>query len=77
MAGEIVKRYTRDGVTVIWKPGLCRHSGICGRGLPDVFNPRRRPWIELHHTDMASTTAQVDRGPSGALSWERVVDSVE
>ena len=71
MAGEIVKRYSRDGVTVIWKPALCRHSGICARGLPDVFNPRRRPWIELQHADVASITSQVDRCPSGALSWTR------
>jgi uncharacterized Fe-S cluster protein YjdI len=71
MAGEIVKRYSRDGVTVIWKPALCRHSGICARGLPDVFNPRRRPWIELQHADVASITLQVDRCPSGALSWTR------
>jgi putative redox protein len=72
MSHEIVKRYTRNGVTVIWKPALCRHSGICAAGLPEVFNPRRRPWIELQHADSAKVTAQVDRCPSGALSWTKV-----
>ena len=70
MPHEVVKRYTLNGVTVIWKPGLCRHSGICARGLPKVFDPRRRPWIELQHADSSTVTAQVDRCPSGALAWE-------
>ena len=70
MSHEIVRRYTMHGVSVVWKPALCRHSGICARGLPTVFNPRRRPWIELQHADRDAITAQVDRCPSGALSWE-------
>jgi uncharacterized Fe-S cluster protein YjdI len=69
MPREIVKRYTLNGVTVIWKPALCVHSGICARGLPLVFDPRRRPWIELQHADSDAVTAQVEKCPSGALSW--------
>lgn len=73
----MVKRYSNGDITVIWKPDLCSHSGICARGLPDVFSPRRRPWVELAHADSASITAQVDRCPSGALSWVRVDDDTE
>lgn len=69
MSHDIVKRYTLNGVTVLWKPALCRHSGVCARGLPEVFNPQRRPWIELHHADSSTVTQQVERCPSGALSW--------
>jgi uncharacterized Fe-S cluster protein YjdI len=68
----MVKRYSNGEVTVIWKRDLCQHGGACARGLPLVFNPRRRPWIELHHTDTATIVAQVERCPSGALSWEKV-----
>jgi putative redox protein len=67
----MVKRYTHDGLTVVWKPDLCRHSGVCARGLPRVFDPRRRPWIELVHADNDTIVAQVERCPSGALSWEK------
>lgn len=70
MAQDVTKRYSNGEVTVIWKPALCQHSGICARGLPAVFDPRRRPWIELQHSDTAAITAQVDRCPSRALSWE-------
>jgi uncharacterized Fe-S cluster protein YjdI len=64
------KTYSNGEVTVIWQPDLCRHTGICARGLPAVFDPRRRPWVILDSSDSATITAQVDRCPSGALSWE-------
>ena len=71
MRDTITKRYTLNGITVIWQPALCTHTGICARGLPAVFDPRRRPWIELEHADAATVTTQVERCPSGALSWVR------
>ena len=53
MTKDVIKRYTNGEVTVIWQPSLCVHSAICFRGLPAVFNPRRRPWVVLdgHTTD--------------------------
>lgn len=67
---DIVKRYSNGEITVVWRPSICRHSGICARGLPAVFDPRRRPWIVLAHSDSATIRAQVARCPSGALSLE-------
>jgi uncharacterized Fe-S cluster protein YjdI len=65
----VIKRYTNDDVTVAWQPTLCRHTGICARGLPRVFDPSRRPWIELAHAATPEITAQVEKCPSGALTW--------
>lgn len=65
------KRYTNGETTVIWKPEICIHSGICARGLPRVFDPKRKPWIEMQHSDTATIEAQVAACPSGALSIER------
>ena len=72
MSSDVIKRYTNGEVTVIWQPSLCVHSAICFRGLPAVFDPRRRPWVVLDgHTSDAIIT-QVEECPSGALSFERV-----
>ena len=72
MSHDVIKRYTNGEVTVIWQPSLCVHSAICFRGLPAVFDPRRRPWVVLDgHTSDAIIT-QVEECPSGALSCERV-----
>jgi uncharacterized Fe-S cluster protein YjdI len=65
---EITKRYVQNDLTVIWKPGLCIHSGICAKGLPRVFNPRRKPWIEPEHEDAQRIAEQVRACPSGALT---------
>ena len=65
----MVKHYTNGEITVVWKPDLCIHSAVCARGLPAVFRPRMRPWIELSPTDSRTICDQVDRCPSGALSW--------
>jgi len=69
MDHNITKRYSNGEVTVVWRPALCQHSGICARGLPLVFDPRRHPWIELQHADSPTITGQVERCPSGALTW--------
>jgi uncharacterized Fe-S cluster protein YjdI len=67
----MTKHYSNGEITVGWQPDICRHSGVCARGLPLVFDPRRRPWIEMHHADTSAITAVVDRCPSGALSWTK------
>ena len=67
---DIVKRYDNGDVTVVWKPSLCIHSGICFRGLPEVFDPRVRPWIRPEGSTTEAIVAQVGHCPSGALSLE-------
>lgn len=66
----MTKHYSNGEITVVWKPDLCRHTGICARGLPLVFDPRRRPWVEMEHADSETIRRQVERCPSGALTWE-------
>ena len=68
MAKEIVKRYDNGEVTVVWRPSLCIHSGVCFRGLPKVFDPRRRPWIVVEGASTQAIVDQVARCPSGALT---------
>lgn len=66
---EATREYTNGEVTVVWKPRTCIHSEKCWRGLPQVFKPKEKPWID---TDGASSEAiinQVKNCPSGALSY--------
>ena len=66
---KITKKYSNGEVTVVWKPNLCKHSGICFRGLPQVFDPWRRPWITPEAATTQETVDQVKQCPSGALSF--------
>ncbi len=65
----MTKQYSKDDFTVVWKPDLCQHSGICRKGLPDVFNPGKSPWINMDGTDTERIIDQVRKCPSGALSF--------
>ncbi len=42
------RTYTNGDIRVFWRPDLCIHSGVCVQGLPGVFSPKRRPWIDIH-----------------------------
>lgn len=64
----IVKEYTNGEVTVVWKPDLCIHSGICLRGLPKVFNLKQRPWVNMEAADSEAIVNLVRECPSKALS---------
>jgi uncharacterized Fe-S cluster protein YjdI len=66
---EIIKRYTNGEVTVIWQPAKCIHSTICFRGLPEVFDPNKRPWVNAQGASTERIVAQVKDCPSGALSY--------
>ncbi len=65
---DITKTYGNGEITVVWKSALCIHSGICARGLPEVFQPRNRPWIRIEAAESARIVEQVGKCPSGALS---------
>ena len=64
----MTKHYKKDDLTVKWSPDRCIHSGICANGLPKVFNPSVRPWINLEGAEKEKIREQVLSCPSGALS---------
>ncbi len=69
---DITKEYTNGEVTIVWKPDLCIHSKICWNqtnGLPEVFNPRERPWVKPLGASTERVVSQVNKCPSGALSY--------
>jgi uncharacterized Fe-S cluster protein YjdI len=66
---EITKKYTKDDITIVWKPDKCIHSAICFKGLGEVFDPRKRPWITPENSTTEKITTQVDKCPSGALTY--------
>jgi uncharacterized Fe-S cluster protein YjdI len=68
MTETIVKTYSNGEVTVVWKPDRCIHSAICFRGLPTVFDPRKRPWVNPKGATTDQIIEQAKRCPSGALS---------
>ncbi|MBA5793503.1 (4Fe-4S)-binding protein [Flavobacterium sp. xlx-214] len=63
-----VHEYTNGEVTILWKPNLCAHAGVCVKMLPNVYNPKNRPWIVPENATSNQIIEQVNKCPSGALS---------
>ncbi|MBD2755651.1 (4Fe-4S)-binding protein [Spirosoma validum] len=70
-APDITKTYTNGEITVVWKPNVCVHSKVCWTQLIEVFNPKKRPWVNMAGASTQRIAEQVDRCPSGALSYFR------
>ena len=65
-----MQEYKNDKLVVRYDPAICIHAGECLRGLPSVFNLSRKPWINVDGTSAAAIIEQVQRCPSGALTYE-------
>jgi uncharacterized Fe-S cluster protein YjdI len=65
------KTYSNEDITVIWKPDVCIHSTKCWKASLAVFNPKRRPWIDMTGGTTEEIIKIVNNCPSGALSYER------
>lgn len=63
------KEYSNGEVTIVWAPETCIHSGICVKGLPEVFKPKEKPWIKIGAASTQDLVNQVKACPSGALSY--------
>lgn len=62
-------KYTNGQITVVWKPDVCRHSGRCVTQLPNVFDLKAHPWINMQGADTNTIIDQVNKCPTGALSY--------
>lgn len=68
---EKIIEYTNGDITVLWKPELCQHAGICVKMLPKVYNPKERPWVKLEFATTPELIEQINKCPSGALSYKK------
>lgn len=61
-----------QSIAVTFEAGRCQHAAECVRGLPEVFDIERRPWIQPDNAAADRTAEVVRRCPSGALEYRRV-----
>lgn len=66
------RRYRADGIIVYFDARKCWHSGVCVKGLPAVFDVKRRPWIDPTADSPEVIAARIDLCPSAALTYDLV-----
>ena len=73
---EIIKKYSNGELTVVWKPAKCIHAAECVKALPNVYDPNKKPWVTAENATTDELIAQIDRCPSGALTYEMEKEEV-
>lgn len=71
MSGKI-HEYEGEQLSVSYDAKRCIHAAECVHGLPDVFDPDRRPWVELNEAGAEAIAEVIGRCPTGALKYERL-----
>ena len=65
------KEYQKDDATILWDSSKCIHAAECVKGLPNVFKPKERPWVQAENASKDEIIETVGRCPSGALSMKK------
>lgn len=63
--------YTNGEITILWKPNLCIHAGVCVKTLPKVYHPKDKPWITIENATSEELINQVQLCPSKALTIKK------
>lgn len=65
------KEYYSDDIVVTYDVKRCIHAAECIRGLPAVFDTKKRPWIQPDQAQANDVAEVITRCPTGALHFER------
>lgn len=66
---EKFRQYSGEDLTVYWSPRRCIHSANCFTKLAQVFNPQKRPWIDVSAASSEEIRRTIDTCPSRALLY--------
>lgn len=66
-----MKPIETDDLQIHYNAKTCVHARRCVLGLPGVFNPDARPWINPEHGATENIVETIEACPSGALSYVR------
>lgn len=65
------RRYSGEQVDIQYNIKRCIHAAECVTRLSEVFDNKRKPWIQANGASAERIAEVIERCPSGALHYER------
>ena len=65
-------KYESGEIIVSYAPDICIHAAECVNGLPSVFDPQKKPWINVAGANPSEIIDVIHKCPSGALQYELI-----
>lgn len=66
---EKILTYSGSDIKITYDVNRCIHAANCVDGLPDVFNPNRKPWIDADKAPADAIADVIETCPTGALQY--------
>ncbi|MFU8813638.1 MAG: CDGSH iron-sulfur domain-containing protein [Balneolaceae bacterium] len=61
--------YDGNAITVTYDLKRCIHAANCVNGLPSVFDPDKKPWVQPDEADADAVADVIETCPTGALQY--------
>ncbi|WP_176719473.1 (4Fe-4S)-binding protein, partial [Rhodohalobacter halophilus] len=61
-----IHNYENNEIKVSYDVKRCIHAAECVKGLPKVFDPNKKPWIEPDNASAKEIADVIERCPTGA-----------
>jgi CDGSH-type Zn-finger protein/uncharacterized Fe-S cluster protein YjdI len=65
-----IHTYESDEIKVTYDLKRCIHAGECVRGMPEVFDVKKKPWIQPDKSSSKKIADVIEKCPTGALHYE-------
>jgi len=64
-----IHEYEGEEITLTYDSNRCIHAAECVNSLPSVFDPDKKPWIQVDNDSAEKVKEAVHHCPTGALQY--------